>query len=128
MITYGEDYSGQPIGEGITAREGMEQPVNGWVPSIAISGMTFYTGDKLPNDEILSASMVAYVLEKFGVEDIRIVDGRITEVFGCGTAAETPHAARAFGRRALLVTGSGGLSLLAGLVLAACRLPHVPHR
>jgi thiosulfate/3-mercaptopyruvate sulfurtransferase len=35
----------------------------------------YATGDKLPNDEILSATMVAYVLEKFGVEDIRIVDG-----------------------------------------------------
>src|SRR5262245_47883570 len=32
-------------------------------------------GDKLPNDEILSSSMVAYVLEKFGVKNIRIVDG-----------------------------------------------------
>lgn len=37
--------------------------------------LLYATGDKLPNDEILSASMVAYVLEKFGVKDIRIVDG-----------------------------------------------------
>jgi thiosulfate/3-mercaptopyruvate sulfurtransferase len=37
--------------------------------------LIYATGDKLPNDEILSASMVAYVLEKFGVQDIRIVDG-----------------------------------------------------
>ena len=37
--------------------------------------LIYATGDKLPNDEILSASMVAYVLEKFGVRDIRIVDG-----------------------------------------------------
>lgn len=35
----------------------------------------YATGDRLPNDEILSATMVAYVLEKFGVKDIRIVDG-----------------------------------------------------
>lgn len=35
----------------------------------------YATGDALPNDEVLSASMVAYVLEKFGVKDIRIVDG-----------------------------------------------------
>ncbi|XZE45110.1 sulfurtransferase [Pirellulaceae bacterium SH467] len=35
----------------------------------------YATGARLPNDEILSATMVAYVLEKFGVEDIRIVDG-----------------------------------------------------
>lgn len=37
--------------------------------------LIYATGDSLPNDEILSASMVAYVLEKFGVEDIRIIDG-----------------------------------------------------
>jgi len=37
--------------------------------------LIYATGDSLPNDEILSASMVAYVLEKFGVKDIRIVDG-----------------------------------------------------
>ncbi|MFM7983144.1 MAG: rhodanese-like domain-containing protein, partial [Candidatus Fonsibacter sp.] len=37
--------------------------------------LVYATGESLPNDEILSASMVAYVLEKFGVEDIRIVDG-----------------------------------------------------
>lgn len=37
--------------------------------------LVYATGDTLPNDEILSASMVAYVLEKFGVKDIQIVDG-----------------------------------------------------
>lgn len=37
--------------------------------------LIYATGDKLPNDEILSASMVAYVLEKYGVQNIRIVDG-----------------------------------------------------
>lgn len=37
--------------------------------------LIYATGDTLPNDEILSASMVAYVLEKFGIKDIRIIDG-----------------------------------------------------
>jgi len=37
--------------------------------------LIYATGEQLPNDEILSASMVAFVLEKFGVKDIRIVDG-----------------------------------------------------
>lgn len=35
----------------------------------------YATGEQLPNDEILSASMVAYVLEKLGIDDIKIVDG-----------------------------------------------------
>jgi thiosulfate/3-mercaptopyruvate sulfurtransferase len=35
----------------------------------------YATGEALPNDEILSASMVAFVLEKYGIQDIKIVDG-----------------------------------------------------
>ncbi|MBM3980976.1 MAG: sulfurtransferase [Planctomycetes bacterium] len=41
--------------------------------------LIYATGEKLPNDEILSASMVAYVLEKYGVENVRIVDGGLPE-------------------------------------------------
>lgn len=43
VITYGRDYSGAPIGEG-TAKQGMEQPVFHWDPSIAPSGASFYSG------------------------------------------------------------------------------------
>jgi glucose/arabinose dehydrogenase len=41
VITYGENYGGGKIGEGLTAREGMEQPLHYWTPSIAPSGMAF---------------------------------------------------------------------------------------
>lgn len=37
--------------------------------------IVYATGEALPNDEILSASMVAFVLEKYGIKDIRILDG-----------------------------------------------------
>lgn len=47
VITYGRDYSGARIGEG-TAKTGLEQPVYYWDPSIAPSGMAFYTGDLFP--------------------------------------------------------------------------------
>jgi glucose/arabinose dehydrogenase len=47
VITYGVDYSGARIGEG-TAKPGMEQPIHYWDPSIAPSGLAFYTGDKFP--------------------------------------------------------------------------------
>jgi glucose/arabinose dehydrogenase len=46
VITYGENYGGGKIGDGITAREGMEQPLHYWVPSIAPSGMAFLTSDR----------------------------------------------------------------------------------
>ncbi len=46
VITYGRNYvSGTRIGEG-THKAGMAQPIHYWVPSIAPSGMAFYTGDK----------------------------------------------------------------------------------
>jgi glucose/arabinose dehydrogenase len=47
VITYGREYYGPAIGEG-TARAGMEQPLHYWVPSIAPSGMAFYTADAIP--------------------------------------------------------------------------------
>ncbi len=47
IISYGVDYSGAKIGEG-TRKAGLEQPVYYWDPSIAPSGMAFYTGDKFP--------------------------------------------------------------------------------
>ncbi|MDB5805870.1 MAG: hypothetical protein JWN73_3192 [Betaproteobacteria bacterium] len=47
VITWGIDYDGSKIGEG-TAKAGMEQPIYYWVPSIAPSGMAFYTGDAFP--------------------------------------------------------------------------------
>jgi len=48
VITYGRNYgSGTPIGEG-THKAGMAQPLWQWTPSIAPSGMAFYTGDRFP--------------------------------------------------------------------------------
>ncbi|MCX7788871.1 MAG: PQQ-dependent sugar dehydrogenase, partial [Spirochaetes bacterium] len=48
VITYGKEYfGGLSIGEG-THKEGMEQPILHWTPSIAPSGMAFYTGDRFP--------------------------------------------------------------------------------
>jgi aldose sugar dehydrogenase len=47
VITYGVDYSGAKIGSG-TRKEGMEQPLHYWDPSIAPSGMAFYTGELFP--------------------------------------------------------------------------------
>jgi aldose sugar dehydrogenase len=48
-ITYGIEYGGGKVGEGLTAREGMEQPLYYWDPSIAPSGMAFYDGDLFPS-------------------------------------------------------------------------------
>lgn len=46
VITYGENYGGGKIGEGLTEKAGMEQPLHYWVPSIAPSGMAFLTSER----------------------------------------------------------------------------------
>ncbi len=43
-ITYGEEYSGMKIGDAIGQKEGLEQPVYFWDPSVSPSGIDFYTG------------------------------------------------------------------------------------
>jgi glucose/arabinose dehydrogenase len=47
-ITYGIEYSGEKVGEGIQQKDGLEQPVYYWDPSVSPSGMTFYSGDRIP--------------------------------------------------------------------------------
>jgi glucose/arabinose dehydrogenase len=46
-VSYGRNYLGPRISEN-PWREGTEQPIVFWVPSIAVTGMTFYTGDRFP--------------------------------------------------------------------------------
>lgn len=47
VISYGVNYGGDAIGEG-TARDGMEQPLHYWDPSIAPSGLMVYSGALVP--------------------------------------------------------------------------------
>ncbi|MBP9943359.1 MAG: PQQ-dependent sugar dehydrogenase [Desulfomicrobium sp.] len=45
VVTLGIDYTGFSIGDGLKHMPGMEDPIHEWTPSIAPSGMAFYTGD-----------------------------------------------------------------------------------
>ncbi|RYZ30100.1 MAG: PQQ-dependent sugar dehydrogenase [Chitinophagaceae bacterium] len=47
-IGYGLEYSGQKVGAGITQQAGLEQPVYYWDPVVSPSGITFYSGDAIP--------------------------------------------------------------------------------
>ncbi|HEX3165838.1 MAG TPA: PQQ-dependent sugar dehydrogenase [Chitinophagaceae bacterium] len=47
-ITYGLEYSGGKVGDGIQQKEGMEQPVYYWDPVLSPSGMTFYKSNAIP--------------------------------------------------------------------------------
>lgn len=48
VITLGVNYSGAPIGSGKGEMAGMEQPIHHWTPSIAPSGLAFYTAERFP--------------------------------------------------------------------------------
>jgi glucose/arabinose dehydrogenase len=81
VVTYGREYgSGLAIGEG-TAKAGMEQPLYYWVPSIATSGMAFYTSDVYPAWKgslfvgALKAQLVARL--SFGADGKVIAEERI---------------------------------------------------
>ncbi len=47
-ITYGIEYSGAKVGDALQQKEGLEQPVYYWDPSVSPSGMTFYSSDNIP--------------------------------------------------------------------------------
>jgi len=74
VITYGRDYSGAKIGEG-SAKAGMEQPVYYWDPSIAPSGMTFYTSDLIPEwkGSLLLGALRGQALHRLLLEGDRVV-------------------------------------------------------
>jgi len=48
IITYGMNYNGTPWEGGITAKDGLDQPLTYWTPSLAVSSLAFYRGDKFP--------------------------------------------------------------------------------
>ena len=74
VITYGRDYSGAKIGEG-TAKAGMEQPVYYWDPSIAPSGMAFYTSDLIPEwkGSLLVGALRGQALHRLALDGDRVV-------------------------------------------------------
>lgn len=51
IISYGEEYNGTPVGDGLTIYDGLEQPVYYWDPVIAPGGMIFYDSDIIPEWE-----------------------------------------------------------------------------
>lgn len=74
-ITYGQEYSGQPIGDGLTQKAGLEQPVYYWDPVIAPSGMTFYEGDlfKGLKGSVLVGSLSGQHVARLVLKDDKVV-------------------------------------------------------
>lgn len=74
VIGYGIDYSGARLHE-TTAKPGMEQPVYYWVPSIAPSGMAFYSGSLFKgwNGNLLVGALAGQALHRLVLDGERIV-------------------------------------------------------
>lgn len=88
-VTYGVEYGGAPVGEGITAKSGTEQPVYYWDPVIAPSGMALYRGKEFPEWEnaFLIGGLVSTGLVVLHVKDDRVsheervpLDARVRDV------------------------------------------------
>jgi glucose/arabinose dehydrogenase len=83
MVTLGMNYDGTPMSyngpdgkknESVTEMKGVEQPIAFWVPSIAVCGLDFYTGNKFPkwkNDLLVGA------LAQQEIRRVRIVDKKV---------------------------------------------------
>ncbi|MYA12315.1 MAG: PQQ-dependent sugar dehydrogenase [Gemmatimonadetes bacterium] len=75
VIGYGVNYGSGTAIHGGTHAEGMEQPLHFWVPSIGVSGLAFYHGDKFPE---WRGSLFAGGLAGGRVDRLTIEGGRVT--------------------------------------------------
>lgn len=73
-ITYGINYDGTPVSDAQQA-DGMAQPIWYWQPSIAPSGMTFYTGDAFPrwNGDLFVGALAGAQLQRFELDGDHVI-------------------------------------------------------
>ena len=75
VISYGTAYTGAPIGDGHAAQVGMQQPVYFWRPSIAPSGLSFYSGDMFPEwqNSVFITSLSGQHISRLELDGDRVV-------------------------------------------------------
>ncbi len=124
VIEKGKNYGWPVIGFGVNYRtgaaihagthhEGMEQPVNVWVPSIATSGLAFYTGDRFPGwkGNLFAGGMVGQRLEGLTVDGRRVV-ARETVLQGIGRIRDVRQGTDGYLYLALDNAGEGSRSVV----------------
>jgi glucose/arabinose dehydrogenase len=74
-ITYGIEYSGATIGDGIQQKAGMEQPVYYWDPVISPSGITFYKGNSIPEwqNNLFVASLSGMHIARLVLDNNKVI-------------------------------------------------------
>ena len=75
VISYGREYKGPLINDGLEVKDGMEQPLHYWVPSIGPGGMAFYTSRLMPG---WTGSLFVGALGKQHLARLEVRDGRVT--------------------------------------------------
>jgi aldose sugar dehydrogenase len=75
LVSYGVNYDGTPVGTGKAAMAGVDSPVWHWTPSIAPSGMTFYTGDLFPGwkGSLLNGALKFRLLSRLELKGDKVV-------------------------------------------------------
>lgn len=88
-VTYGVEYRGGPVGEGVTRLEGTEQPVYYWDPVIAPGQMTVYDGTMFPDwqGDILIGGLQAQALVRLETDGERVT-GEARHLQGIGRVRE----------------------------------------
>jgi glucose/arabinose dehydrogenase len=76
LTVHGIDYPGKPIGEGITHKDGLTDPVYYWDPVIAPSGLAFYTGALFPD---WKDSLFVGGLRSLSLVRLKILDNKVVE-------------------------------------------------
>jgi glucose/arabinose dehydrogenase len=78
IITYGMNYNGTPITD-MTRKEGLEQPIIHWTPSIAVCGIDFYTGDKFPRwkHDLFVTGLAPEELRRLSIKDHAVTEQEI---------------------------------------------------
>ena len=75
VITYGREYSGDEVGDGIQQKAGMEQPVYYWDPVISPCGICFYKGSAIPEwkNNLFVASLSGKHLDRLVIKNNKVV-------------------------------------------------------
>lgn len=75
LISYGRDNDGKLLNNGLTKQDGLEQPVYFWTPSVALSGMAFYSGAAIPawRGDVFAGGLSGMQLMRLKMENGRVV-------------------------------------------------------
>ena len=100
LVSYGVNYDGTPVGTGKATMEGVDDPLWHWTPSIAPSGMAFYTGDLFPawKGSLFNGALKFQLLSRLELKGDKVVkEERLLQ----GSERTHPRRAAGPGRRAL---------------------------